>query len=150
VLLPQGLTSPDHNPIPENDNWWGKGFAEWTNVVKARSRFRGHYQPHLPPHLGFYDLRLPAARAAIESSDFGYFHRRFNGRQVLKRPVNEKWKNGQPDSRSALLGQRELDTAMGWAGIRDSSRAKIRARRRSVAYPPAHSDFRRRSLYSSR
>lgn len=88
---------PQYHPIPENDKYWGKGFTEWTNVAKAKPLFRGHYQPHIPADLGFYDLRLPEVReaqaelardAGIEG--FCYYHYWFgNGKMLLQKPFEE-------------------------------------------------------------
>jgi lipopolysaccharide biosynthesis protein len=95
---------PQYHPIPENDEWWGKGFTEWTNVARAKPLFHGHYQPHVPADLGFYDLRVPETRIAqaemareygIEA--FCYYHYWFGGRQLLERPLNEVVASGEPD-----------------------------------------------------
>lgn len=96
---------PQYHPIPENDEAWGPGFTEWTNVAQAKPLFKGHYQPRIPADLGFYDLRLPEIReqqaqmareAGIEG--FCYYHYWMgNGKLLLQRPFEEVLHSGKPD-----------------------------------------------------
>ena len=95
---------PQFHPILENDKVWGKGFTEWTNVAKANPLFSGHYQPHIPADLGFYDLRLDESR--IQQAElarqhgiqgFCYYYYWFNGKKLLDLPLTRLLKTGKPD-----------------------------------------------------
>jgi hypothetical protein len=96
---------PQFHPIVENNEWWGNGFTEWTNVGKAKALFRGHYQPRVPADLGYYDLRLPEvkflqAKMASESGieGFMYWHYWFgDGKRLLEKPFQEVLNSGNPD-----------------------------------------------------
>lgn len=95
---------PQYHPFKENDEWWGKGFTEWRNVVTAKPRFKGHYEPRISFDLGFYDLRVAdtreeQARLAKEYGIDGFcvYHYWFNGHQLMQRPMEEVLATGKPD-----------------------------------------------------
>lgn len=116
------LHLPQFYPFPENDEWWGKGFTEWRNVAKATPRFKGHYQPHIPADLGFYDLRLKECRLEQEklAKEYGiygfcYYHYWFNGHLIMEKPVEAKLADKEEDFPFMLCWANE-NWHRNWAG----------------------------------
>ena len=140
---------PQFHPFKENDEWWGKGFTEWTNVGKAKSLFRGHQQPKVPADLGYYDLRLPEVRnqqveLAKSAGIYGfcYWHYWFgNGVQLMNRIIDEVHSSESPDFPFCLGWANESWKAKQWN--KDGSGDKILVEQ---TYPDI-ADFRKHYEY---
>lgn len=86
---------PQYHQIPENDEFWGKGFTDWVTVKNAKPLFKGHKQPRVPLNNNYYDLSLKEnvawqAKLAKEHGiyGFGIYHYWFNNeKNLLTKPA---------------------------------------------------------------
>ena len=95
---------PQFHAFPENDEWWGKGFTEWTNVKSAKPLFKGHYQPRIPLNKNYYNLTDVNAlkwQADIAKKHgiygFCYYHYWFDGHMLMEKPMELMLENKEVD-----------------------------------------------------
>lgn len=104
MIKPIALYLPQFHEIAENNEWWGNGFTEWTNVKKKLPVFSGHYQPHIPLNNNYYnlldeDVLTSQAKLAKEYGIYGFcfYHYWFNGKLLLERPLEKLLETKKPD-----------------------------------------------------
>lgn len=86
---------PQFHCIPENDEFWGKGFTDWVSVKKAKPVYKGQIQPRIPLNANYYDLSEKKnvawqAKLAKEYGidGFGIYHYWFNNeKNLLTKPA---------------------------------------------------------------
>ena len=86
---------PQFHAIPENDEWWGKGFTDWNNVKRAKPIFNNHYQPRVPKNNNYYDQsNIETVKWQVDLAQangvtgFCHYHYWFDGKQLLETPTN--------------------------------------------------------------
>jgi len=92
---------PQYHEIPENNQWWGKGFTEWHNVRNSKPLFASHIQPMLPFQNFYYDLsdkktlewQIEYAKNLCNINGFAIYHYYFNGKHLLEKPAELLLKN---------------------------------------------------------
>lgn len=94
---------PQFYQIPENDEWWGEGFTEWTAVKAATQLFQGHKQPKKPYKGNYYNLlekNVMQQQAdwmkeyAVDGLCFYHYYFK-DGRKILEKPAENllQWKD---------------------------------------------------------
>lgn len=136
-IIPMYL--PQFHQIPENDEWWGKGFTEWTNMKKSKPLFDGHYQPRIPLDNNYYDLSDVEvlrwqAKIARDHGIYGFcfYHYWFNSHLLLEKPMelllenpdidinyciswaNENWTNAWVSKDNKILIGHDFDDEEDW------------------------------------
>ena len=114
---------PQFHCFPENDEWWGKGFTEWTNTRKAKPLFKGHYQPRTPFGENYYNLLEPETmqnqiKLAKENGVYGFcfYHYWFeNGKKLMEKPIERYLQDSSLDQHFCLCWANEAWTRA-WDG----------------------------------
>lgn len=130
---------PQFHEITENNEMWGKGFTEWTNVRKAKQLFEGHQQPVEPMNDNYYNLLdVNVIRWQTEIAKkygiygFCFYHYWYNGHMLLEKPIelflnessidypfcicwaNHDWTSSWADKEFRVIYQNDYSNKQNW------------------------------------
>lgn len=116
---------PQYHTFPENDEWWGKGYTEWSAVKSAKPLFKGHLQPKVPMDKRYYDLVNEGvqtwkwqAEIARKYGVYGFcvYQYWFCGKMLMQRPLEILLEHPEIDINYSICWANETWTRT-WYGL---------------------------------
>jgi hypothetical protein len=113
---------PQFHEIPENNEWWGKGFTDWNLVKEASPLFEGHEQPRIPIDDNYYNPceKETLQKQALLAKEYGiegfmFYHYWFDGKLYLEKPMEVFLENSDIDIEFCVTWANESWTRS-WVG----------------------------------
>lgn len=109
---------PQYHTFKENDEWWGKGYTEWTAVKRAKKLYKNHIQPRIPKN-GYYDLNYDFENTLKMQSNLMkkyniyalcFYHYWFNGKILMGTPMEKLLENTHIDLKYTICWANETWT----------------------------------------
>lgn len=117
---------PQFHRIDVNDYYYGRGFTEWTNTSRIVPVFTGHYQPHIPYDVGYYDLNNPEViMRQIELAKhygiyaFSFYYYWFSGKRIMEKPLEYFLQHSELNIKYCITWANENWTALWDGGNKD-------------------------------
>ena len=95
-VKPIAFYLPQYHDFAENIKWFGRGFSEWSNTSKAVPQYVGHWQPHIPIDVGYYNLdSISVMKRQIELAKqygiygFCFYYYWFSGTKIMEKPIQK-------------------------------------------------------------
>lgn len=117
---------PQFHQLEINNKFHGQGFTEWNNTSRAIPMFTGHYQPHIPYDVGYYDLMnidtlkrqiYLAKHYGVYGFCFHYYW--FSGMKLMEKPLELFLRHKELDMPFCLNWATENWTALWDGGNKD-------------------------------
>ena len=122
VIKNIAIVFPQFHEIPENNEFWGEGFTEWTLLKKMPENISNQIIKRPHDDIGYYNLKdinhrilMEKIATNFEIHGFCYYHYWFKNKKIMYEPLELMLKDGHPNKPFMLCWANEQWTKR-WDG----------------------------------